>query len=201
MEGMSMRTILGVLVSALLIAGCAGTTGSAAPSASAPVPSTPASVSPSASASASAATVASPSPSGAFGGVVHFTGDGATTTTVDGVADGPSVTGTAVTDSSEGTHTVKVGCAAQNGDFWAVAGKTDKTTVHGEKPGDWSAVIVKNGSPQMIVDLALRRPLERARLRCLAREDRFRRHRAREFHPRGVRDAGRPGHSRILSAS
>ena len=45
---------------------------------------------------------------------------------------------------------MKVGCAAQNGDFWAVAGKTDKTTIHGEKPGDWSAVIVKNGSPQMI---------------------------------------------------
>ena len=150
MEGMSMRTILGVLVSTLLVAGCAGTTGSAAPSDSGPAPSTPASVSPSASASASAATDASPSPSGPFGGVVHFTGDGATTTTVDGVADGTSVTGTAVTDSSEGTHTVKVGCAAKNGDFWAVAGKTDKTTIHGEKPGDWSAVIVKNGSPQMI---------------------------------------------------
>ena len=151
MEGMSMRTILSVLVSALLVVGCAGATGSPAPAASVPAASIPASVSPpSASASASAETVATPSPSGAFGGVVHFTGDGATTTTVDGVADGTSVTGTAVTDSSEGTHTVKVGCAAQNGDFWAVAGKTDKTTIHDEKPGDWSAVIVKNGSPQMI---------------------------------------------------
>ena len=37
-----MRAILGVLVSALLVAGCAGATGSAAPSASAPAPSTPA---------------------------------------------------------------------------------------------------------------------------------------------------------------
>src|SRR5262245_40108319 len=33
---MSMRTILGVLVSALLVAGCAGATGSPAPAASAP---------------------------------------------------------------------------------------------------------------------------------------------------------------------
>jgi hypothetical protein len=152
MEGMSMRTILSVLVTALLVVGCAGATGSPAPAASAPAASTPASVSPpSASASASAETIATPSQSGAFGGVVQFTGDGhATTTTVDGVADGTSVSGTAVTASAEGTHTVKLGCAAQNGDRWALAGKVENTTVHGEPVGAWSAVMVKDGSPQKI---------------------------------------------------
>ena len=136
-----MRTILGVLVGTLLIAGCAGTTGNAAP----------------ASAPASAATVASPRPSGAFGGVAHFTMHGKpATTTVDVVADGASVSGTALTDIGDatdlgrGTHTVKLGCAAQQGDWWALGGKTDKTTVHGEKAGDWSAVIVRDGSPQLI---------------------------------------------------
>jgi hypothetical protein len=136
-----MRTILGLLVGTLLIAGCAGTTGSPAP----------------ASAPASAATAASPSPSGAFGGVAHFTMDGKpATTTVDLVVDGASVSGTAVTDIGDatdlgkGTHTVKLGCASQQGDWWAVGGKTDKTTVNGEKAGDWSAVIVRDGSPQLI---------------------------------------------------
>jgi len=136
-----MRTTLGVLVGTLLIAGCAGTTGTAAP----------------ASAPASAATVATPSPSGAFGGMAHFTMDGKpATTTVDLVVDGTSVSGTAVTDIGEatdlgrGTHTVKLGCAAQQGDWWALGGKTDTTTVHGEKAGDWSAVIVRDGSPQLI---------------------------------------------------
>jgi len=136
-----MRTTLGVLVGTLLIAGCAGTTGTAAP----------------ASAPASAATVATPSASGAFGGMAHFTMDGKpATTTVDLVVDGTSVSGTAVTDIGEatdlgrGTHTVKLGCAAQQGDWWALGGKTDTTTVHGEKAGDWSAVIVRDGSPQLI---------------------------------------------------
>jgi hypothetical protein len=41
-----MRTILGVFVTTLVVAGCAGATGSAAPSASAPAPSSQASVSP-----------------------------------------------------------------------------------------------------------------------------------------------------------
>src|SRR4029453_2067015 len=78
-----MRTTLGVLVGTLLIAGCAGTTGTAAP----------------ASAPASAATVATPSPSGAFGGMAHFTMDGKpATTTVDLVVDGTSVSGPPVTD-------------------------------------------------------------------------------------------------------
>ena len=145
-----MRSILGVLVSTLLVAGCAGSTGSAAPAASVPAPSSPASVSASAPAP-TATTAASPSPSGAFGGVVQYRLDGhATTTTVDAVADGASLSGTAVTASSEGTHTVRLGCAAQNGDIWVLGGTTEKSTIHGEPPGTWSAVIVKDGSPQQI---------------------------------------------------
>ena len=142
-----MRTILGVLVSTLLVAGCAGATGSAAPAASAPAQSTPASVSPS-STQGSAST---PSASGAFGGTVQYQADGAAATTeVNLVADGATVSGTAVTRFREGTHTVRVGCAAQNGDTWALGGTTEQTTVPGERAGDWSAVIVKDGSPQLI---------------------------------------------------
>ena len=33
---------------------------------------------------------------------------------------------------------------------WALAGTTEQTTVHDGKAGDWSAVIVKDGSPQQI---------------------------------------------------
>jgi hypothetical protein len=144
---MSMRTILCVLVSALLAAGCAGATGSAAPAASVPAQSTPASVSP----SPTQGSASTPSPSGAFGGTVQYQADGAAATTeVNLVADGATVSGTAVTRFREGTHTVRVGCAAQNGDTWALGGTTEQTTVPGERAGDWSAVIVKDGSPQLI---------------------------------------------------
>lgn len=97
------------------------------------------------------APVASASPSGAFGGSVHYKRDGATATTeVDAVASGASVSGTAVSELGSGTHTVKLACAGRNGDWWAVAGTTEQTTVPGERAGDWSAVIVKDGSPQHI---------------------------------------------------
>jgi len=130
---MSMRSVLGVLVSALLVAGCAGATGTAAPAASAPAP------------------AASASATGAFGGAVQFKYHGqAATTTLDAVADGTSVSGTAVTQIGSGTHTVQLGCAAQSGDMWAVAGKTEKSNVEGGRAGDWSAVIVKAGSPAKI---------------------------------------------------
>jgi hypothetical protein len=136
-----MRTILGVLVSTLLIAGCAGATGSAAPAASAPAQSTPASVGPG----------ATPSPSGALGGTVQYKLDGAPATTeVDVVADGVTVSGTAVTAFRGATHTVRLGCASKSGDTWALGGTTEQTTVPGERAGDWSAVIVKDGSPQQI---------------------------------------------------
>ena len=126
-----MRTILGVFLIAAVVVGCAGTTGGAAPAASAPA--------------------ASASQSGSFGGTVTFKDDGKpVTTAVDAVADGATVSGTAVTEFSNGTHTVKLSCASRNGDWWALGGKTEKTTVQGEKAGDWSAVIVKDGSPQLI---------------------------------------------------
>ena len=122
-----MRTILGVMVSALLICGCSGATSSAPPAASAA------------------------GQSGAFGGTVQFQMEGqAATTKVDATADGATVSGSAVTQIGSGTHSVKVDCAAKVGDMWALGGKADSTTVHGGRVGDWSAVIVKDASPQLI---------------------------------------------------
>ena len=145
-----MRTMVGALIGTLLIAGCAGATGSAAPVASAPAPSSPASVAPSPAASV-ATPGASPSASGGLGGTVQFQSDGAPATTeVNVVADGANVSGTAVTTFRAGTHTVRLGCAARNGDTWALGGKTEQTTLPNERAGDWSAVIVKDGSPQRI---------------------------------------------------
>jgi hypothetical protein len=95
--------------------------------------------------------VASASPNGAIGGSVSYRSDGASATTeVDVVADGATVSGTAVTKLGTGTHTVQVQCAARDGDTWALGGTTTETTVSGEHRGDWSAVIVKDGSPQKI---------------------------------------------------
>ena len=145
-----MRTILGALMGALLVAGCAGATGSAAPAASAPAPSTQASVDASPSASVASAD-ATPSGSGALGGTVQYRDEGAPATTeVALVSDGASVSGTAVTTLRSGTHTVRLGCASQSGDTWALGGTTEETTVPGERAGDWSAVIVREGSPQRI---------------------------------------------------
>jgi hypothetical protein len=93
-----------------------------------------------------------PSPSGAFGGTVNYELDGAPATTViDGVADGASLSGTAVTTfAAAGTHTVRLVCAAQDDGGWVLGGTIDKTTVPGAFVGAWSAVIVRNGSPQQI---------------------------------------------------
>ena len=145
-----MRTMVGVLIGTLLIAGCAGATGSAAPAASAPAPSSAASAS--ASPAASVATpAATSSASGGLGGTVQFQSDGAPATTeVNVVVDGATVSGTAVTTFSKGTHTVRLGCASRDGDTWALGGTTEATTLSGERAGDWSAVIVKDGSPQQI---------------------------------------------------
>ena len=127
-----MRSILRAFVSVLLVAGCAGTPSSAAPPAA-----------PSA--------VANPSQSGSFGGTVQFKLDGkAATTTVDGVADGATLSGTAVTQIGGGTHNVKLECASKNGDTWALGGKIESTTVSGESAGSWSAVMVMDGSPQKV---------------------------------------------------
>jgi len=98
----------------------------------------------------SAAPTATPSPT-AIGGIVDYRLDGAPATTkVDAVADGTSVSGTAVTTLSRGTHTVQLECAARDGDTWAFGGTIEQTTVPGEGAGDWSAVIVRDGSPQQI---------------------------------------------------
>jgi hypothetical protein len=94
---------------------------------------------------------AAPSSGGAFGGTVRYTLDGApATTTIDAVADGTSLSGTAVTMVSAGTHTVRVGCAAHDGGSWILGGTVQDTTVPGEFVGAWSAVIVKDGTPQQI---------------------------------------------------
>ena len=92
-------------------------------------------------------TAPSPTP---FGGTVQFQLDGATTTDVDAVADGASVSGTAVTTNGASTHTVRLECAARDGNSWALGGTTEQTTAPGERAGDWSAVIVRDGSPQHI---------------------------------------------------
>lgn len=98
----------------------------------------------------SAEPTATPSPD-PVGGTVHYQFDGAPATTdVDAVADGASVSGTAVTTFVGGTHTVRLKCAGDYGDTWAFGGTTEQTTVSGERAGLWSAVIVKDGSPQQI---------------------------------------------------
>jgi hypothetical protein len=85
------------------------------------------------------------------GGTVQFQFDGAPATTeVDAVVDGASVSGTAVTTFAAGTHTVRLECAARDGDTWALAGTIEETTVPGERPGYWSLVDVRDGSPQRI---------------------------------------------------
>jgi hypothetical protein len=102
-------------------------------------------------AAALASGIGSPSPGGAIGGIVHYQLDGAPATTeIDAVADGASVSGTAVTTFRAGTHTVRLGCATKNGGNWVLGGTVEKSTVPGESAGPWSAVIVKDGSPQQI---------------------------------------------------
>ena len=135
------RLVLCTSIVVSILGGC----GAAAPTA-APTQGT-------ASTPAPAATLgATPSPNRAIGGTVHYQLDGAPVTTeVDAVAVGASVSGTAVTTLAKGTHTVRLECAAQDGDTWALGGTTAQTTVPGERAGDWSAVIVKGGSPQQIV--------------------------------------------------
>ena len=142
-----MRTILGVLVIAVLVVGCGGAASTQAPAApsAAPTQGTASTSAPVATASAT------PSASGALGGIVHYRLDGAPATTeVDIVADGASVSGTAVTAFRGGTHTVRLGCAARYGGTWVLGGTTEKSTVPGESAGAWSAVTVKDGSPQQI---------------------------------------------------
>jgi hypothetical protein len=86
-----------------------------------------------------------------YGGVVQYRHDGGPATTeVDAVADGASISGTAVTTLGSGTHTVRLACAAQDGGTWALGGTVEESTVESGSAGAWSAVIVKEGSPQQI---------------------------------------------------
>ena len=85
------------------------------------------------------------------GGIVEYQHEGAPATTeVTATADGASVSGTAVTTLVGGTHTVGLECAADYGDTWAFAGTIEQTTLPSERPGGWSVVLVKDGSPQQI---------------------------------------------------
>lgn len=149
------RLVVCISLALSFLAGCTAAAPSAAPtqrtsSTVAPVATLGPTQPPAASGSA-APTQAPPSQTGAFGGIVHYQLDGARATTeIDAVADSASVSGTAVTAFPEGTHTVRLGCAAMNGDTWVLGGTTEKSTIHGEPPGTWSAVIVKDGSPQQI---------------------------------------------------
>jgi hypothetical protein len=134
------RLVVCTSIAVSVLAGCATLAPSAAPTQG--TASTPAPV---------ATLGATPSPTGAFGGIVHYQLDGAPATTeIDAVANGASVSGTAVTAFRAGTHTVQLACAAQNGDTWVLGGTTERSTIHGEAAGTWSAVIVKDGSPQQI---------------------------------------------------
>lgn len=93
-----------------------------------------------------------PPPSGEFGGTVTYQSPvGPATTEVNGVADEAKVSGTAVTTFGESTHSVQLECSVRDGETWAVVGKTAQTTVAGGKAGDWSAVIVREGTPQQIL--------------------------------------------------
>jgi hypothetical protein len=91
------------------------------------------------------------SPTGAIGGTVQYQHDGApATTVVNASADGATLSGTAVTTFASGKHTVRLECAARDGDTWAFGGTVEESTVEAGSAGGWSAVIVKNGSPQRI---------------------------------------------------
>ena len=94
----------------------------------------------------------SPSPTPTpVGGSVEYRFEGAPATTeVDAVSDGATVSGTAVSTFRQGTHEIRVECAADYGGVWAFGGRVEETTVPGERAGLWSAVIVKEGSPQQV---------------------------------------------------
>jgi hypothetical protein len=97
---------------------------------------------------------APPSPA-PIGGTVEFQLDGSPTTSivdvVTAIADGSSVSGTAVTTFGSGAqHKVRLECAARDRDRWGFVGTTEQTTVPGEQAGEWSGVFVQDGSPQQI---------------------------------------------------
>jgi hypothetical protein len=98
----------------------------------------------------SAVPTAPPSPTPVGGTVEYVSDEGPSTTNVDATAVGTSVSGTAVSTSAMASHTVALECAVRDGDTWAFGGTTAKTTVPGERAGEWSAVFVRDGTPQLI---------------------------------------------------
>lgn len=90
---------------------------------------------------------------GAFGGTIEFIGDAGVpgTIEIDAVATGEGVSGTAVSTLGSGTHTVRLECAARDGDTWVVGGKVETSTIPSEAAGNWSAVLVRDGPPQRIL--------------------------------------------------
>jgi hypothetical protein len=109
--------------------------------------------------SARSAPTPTPAPTSApvaLAGTVHYQLNGAAATTeVDATATGTILSGTAVTTFGGATHTVRLACAARDGDIWALAGTIEQSTIQGEPIGDWSAVIVKDGpDPQIGVWLS-----------------------------------------------
>jgi hypothetical protein len=127
--------VLCTAVAVSILAGCGAATPSAAPTAS----------------TAPAPTQSPQSSTGTIGGTVTYQWEGApATTVVDIRADGATVSGTAETTLATGTHSVKVECAAREGESWALAGTVEKSTADAASVGGWSAVIVKDGSPQKI---------------------------------------------------
>lgn len=97
-----------------------------------------------------AAPSVAPSPTTIDASVEFFLDGGSATTEITAVADGASLSGTAVTTFRAGIHTVQLECSARDGDTWALAGTIERTSVPSERAGAWSAVIVRDGSPQQI---------------------------------------------------
>ena len=141
----------------------------------------------------------SPTP---VGGTVDYQLDGAPTTTdVDAVADGASVSGTAVTTSASEAPTpsgwsVPPGMATT----WAVGGTTEETTVPGERAGDLVGGHRQGRLAPADRDLALRRQGggKSTASGWLAAID-LAPSMPRTFVARGVRDAGAPARSGALS--
>jgi hypothetical protein len=135
------RLFLCTSIAVSMLAGCGATAPSAAltqGTASTPPP-------------ASTPTQAPQSLTGAIGGTVTYQWDGAPASTkVDAAADSATITGTAVTTFASGTHSVRLECVARDGDTWAFAGTVEKSTAEASSVGGWSAIIVKDGSPQRI---------------------------------------------------
>ena len=94
-----------------------------------------------------------------------------------------------------------VECAARDGDTWAFGGTTKETTVPGERAGDWSAVVVKDGSPQQVAIWLSDSKTEGIDCDGWLAAIEMSTVDLENFRARGVRGAGAPARSRALSRS